>query len=294
MKLVCYPSCKKCKNILIKSIDSIEKNNEDIIFIIFNNKINHFYGFMTEKTDEYEYSKEDLIEIHKHCKNLLIINIDKWMDIFDEVKPLKNQTNTYARLLYSRVFQKLINVYESHEDGSLKEINQIENNTKNNIIKDVIEVLQEKQKFIYCDEDVYCNGNIDKFWNLEFDENILGFIEDETYKLYKQNIIQSLYYNEKYFICTGLLLFKYCFDITKSIKLINILIIEKIFNNIYLHDQFIVNSLNPHKILLNTENINFKNSYYLFRYICKKQLFIYNICHYYKVYTIEELENLIK
>ena len=273
--LICYPSCKKCKNILIKSIDSIEKNNEDIIFIIFNNKINHFYEYMTEKTDEYEYSKEDLIEIHKHCKNLLIINIDKWMDIFDEVKPLKNQTNTYARLLYSRVFQKLINVYESHEDGShedgtLKEINRIENNTKNNIIKDVIEVLQEKQKFIYSDEDVYCNGNIDKFWNLEFDENILGFIDRNIYGNDKYYFLREQYMN------AGLLQFKLLFNILDGIKLINILIIEKIFNNIYFHDQIVLNFYS--KYLIDCYTRKTVDVWIVSTSITYNQLKLFNIC----------------
>ena len=70
MKIICYPSCKKCKNLLISSIDSIEKNNDDIIFCIFNNKINHFYKDRTEKTNEYEYNKDDIKDIKKHCKRL--------------------------------------------------------------------------------------------------------------------------------------------------------------------------------------------------------------------------------
>lgn len=198
--LVCYPSCKKCKNLLISSIDSIIKYNPNITITIFNNN---------------EYSKEDLKDIHKHCSKLLVINISLWMDIFNDCQKLQGQINCYIRLLMSRVFQKFD-----------KRISQ----------------------FIYCDEDCYCIGSLEKFWKLPFKTNIVG-ITDVTHGIITKNtdwFVKIRYFENllvefpRPYINSGLLKFKTTFDITSMIIPINCLIIFTIMNIPLLHDQTLI------------------------------------------------------
>lgn len=208
--IICYPSCKKCKHLLIQSIESIQKYNKSIEFYIFNNN---------------EYSKTDLIEIRKYCSNLTVVDISVWMDIFDECLPLHNQTNCYIRLLMSRFFQL-------HRP--------------------------EVTRFMYCDEDVLCCGDISKFYNMNFSSNVLGIIDISFDK--------SLNY-----INSGLLIIKTTLQLTDYLQALNMLKVLDITHHndlpyIAYHDQYALNTV-EHDCIIMTDvphtDCPMKNMYYL-------------------------------
>ena len=216
------------------------------------------------------------------------------MDIFDEVLPLKTQTNAYIRLLMSRVFQKLMKAYKSENLES-----NVKDNSNENILLNLIKILKDKQKFIYCDEDVYCNGNIDKFWNLEFDENVLGFIDRGIC------CFDSIIFIHNNYINTGIQQYKILFNILDYIKQINIAIISNNINIYLCHDQFIINHKKHHTIKIDIElykkHTKNKPNYKLNTLKCiKYQLENYNIYHTYeykndiiKIYNNMKINNLI-
>ena len=201
--LICYPSCKKCKNLLISSIDSIRKYNPSAIFAIFNNN---------------EYSKEDLKDIKKHCQKLLVFDISLWMDIFKDCEMLHSQRNCYIRLLMPRVFQKFD-----------KRIPQI----------------------IYCDEDCYCIGSIEKFWKYPFESDVVGFKDISDVKTKHKNLWQRNGHTKEHFLVTlkkpymnsGLLKFKTSFDIRTLIMPINRYNMLHTIGFKALHDQTLLNMI---------------------------------------------------
>lgn len=244
--IVCYPSCRKCKQLLLNSIDSIEKNNKDVTYFIFNNKISYFKKNKTIKTDEYEYSIDDLKEIKQHCKRLVVVNIDKWMDIFDNYLPLHEQTNTYMRLLIPRFFQK----YDTR------------------IVK-----------FIYSDEDVLSIGKINKFWNIPFNTDILGISDVSSNHICHVTIHsnESKYYKipKTNYINAGLLLFKNKFNIMKSLNYLNSLSLDNLMDISICHDQTIINTY-PKTII--------KYPILDYSYLVYNVLKLFNIAHiYYKI-----------
>ena len=208
--IVCYPSCKKCKHLLIQSIESVQQHNQDVEFYIFNNN---------------EYSKEDLIEIRKYCSNLTVVDISAWMDVFDECLPLHGQMNTYTRLLMPRYFQL-------HRP--------------------------DVTRFMYCDEDVLCCGDISKFYNMDFDSNVLGVIGITCDK--------SLNY-----INAGLLIIKTRLQLPDYLPALNMLkVLDVTHHNdapyIAYHDQYALNTV-EHDCIIMTDvprtNCPMKNMYYL-------------------------------
>jgi len=257
--IVCYSSCRCCKDLLISSLKSIEKNNQNVTFFIFNNKIKHFSevsfsdkSFSEEQsektentqcqlTDEYEYSKEDLKEIKSHCKRLVVVNIDPWMDIFNECHPLKTQTNTYTRLLMSRFFQKF------SKKSKILPFNHPDAESFSRLTSNPFGHLETfPDRFIYCDEDTICNGNIEKFWKHDFSSDILGFVEQNrrfcSEARRRSNIPR--FYKDDLYICAGLLIFKTSFDLLKAIQPINIIIISKIIGDVPIcRDQSIINMM---------------------------------------------------
>lgn len=208
--IICYPSCKKCKHLLIQSIESIQQHNKDAEFYIFNNN---------------EYNKEDLVEIKQHCNNLTVVDISAWMDIFDECLPLHGQTNCYIRLLMPRFFQL-------HRP--------------------------EVSRFMYCDEDCLCCGDISKFYNMDFDSNVLGIIGMACDK--------GLNY-----INDGLLIIKTALQLTDYLPALNMLKVINITHHnglpsIAYHDQYALNTVEHDCIIMNDiprTDCPMKNMYYL-------------------------------
>ena len=267
--IVCYQSCKCCLELIKLSIESIEKNNENVIFFIFNNKITYFHENQSiERKKEYEYSKEDIKEIKKLCKRLIIVNNNKWMDIFDECPTKKEQTNTFSRLLFSRFFQKLnnneqlkikINEYLSKEDKM--------NSSKEDKIKNIT-------KYIYCDEDVICDGPIDTFWNLSFDHN---FFKGFRNSFAKRNVTPL--FRMKPLINDGLQLVNSDFRINdpEYIKLINVQIICKVIGKVVCRTQALTNWYGIDDIVLTTKDFDsLHESARIRQLLCLKY---YHICH---------------
>lgn len=340
--IVCYQSCKCCLELIKLSIESIEQNNENVIFFIFNNKITHFFedeskevledGTVkikkiprTERKDEYEYSKDDIKEIRKLCKRLIIVNNDKWMDIFDECPTKKAQTNTFSRLLFSRFFQKLnkneklktkINEYLLNEFSNNIQ-NEIKSNSLDNLSKDIqnekpvnkpskndekenksksfenlskesqnekhvnkpskrdeMNLLKNVNKYIYCDEDVICDGPIDNFWNLTFDHNFFKGFRNSFANRNKVPLFRM-----KPLINDGLQLVNSSFRINdpEYIKLLNVQIICKIIERVVCRTQAITNWYGIDDIVLTTKEFeSLHESARIRQLLCLKY---YHICH---------------
>lgn len=308
MKIVCYQSCKCCLELIKLSIESIEQNNKNIIFFIFNNKITHFYedsfedSFKesfedepkiqrTERKDEYEYSKEDIKEIKKLCKRLIIVNNDKWMDIFDECPTKKAQTNTFSRLLFSRFFQKLNNneqlktkINEYLLNDSLKNETSEDVQNENSLKNDELNLLNKNDekclridkidKYIYCDEDVICDGPVDNFWNLTFDHNFFKGFRNSFANRNKVPLFRM-----KPLINDGLQLVNSSFRINdpEYIKLLNVQIICKIIKKVVCRTQALTNWYGIDDIVLTTKEFDsLHESARIRQLLCLKY---YHICH---------------
>lgn len=220
--------------------------------------------------DKYEINKEQLKELRKYSSNLFSIDIINYLDIFYECRSFHNQYNTYKRILVSRICQKL-------------------NKTmyKNNKIK----------RCMILDEDSYCNGNIDKLYNIQFENNkyFYGFIENTI-----NHIIQN-FYRIQHINC-GLLILDIKFNLNSDIfiKYLNIAIILNTIEFKYVVDQFIINSmLNYQYIPLKINKDILKK---IDKYINKKyiwgiygifELEQYNICHYAKTYDVKNQMKLL-
>lgn len=252
--LVCYPSCKKCKNLLISSIDSIIKHNPNTTIAIFNNN---------------EYSKEDLREIRKHCQKLLVFDISLWMDIFTDCQTLHSQHNCYIRFLMPRVFQRFD-----------KRIFQ----------------------FIYCDEDCYCIGSIEKFWRYPFESDIVGII-DRAYGISIKDVewFTKIHHFEeilsgtpKPYINAGLLKFKTSFDITSMIIPIYRLIICNVMNIFLFCDQTLIHMIDHDTINIELSKANDINISTII--VIEQSFKMFNIAHTYEYKNnIEKiLSNIIK
>ena len=237
--LICYPSCKKCKNLLISSIDSIQRHNTSVIFAIFNNN---------------EFSKSDLKDIKKHCQKLLVFDISLWMDIFKDCETLHEQHNCYIRLLMPRVFQKFD-----------KRILQI----------------------IYCDEDCFCVGSIEKFWKYPFESDVVGFKDISDVQSKNKNLWQHYGHTKEHFLVTlkkpymnsGLLKFKTSFDIRSLIMPINRYNLLHMLGFNALHDQTLLNMIDYDIIPINiASTLDFTR--YFNRFILS-MFKAYNIAHTY-------------
>lgn len=258
---ICYPSCKKCKDILMTSIKSFLKNNKNINIFIFNN-------------NEYDY--QDIKDIHELFNNytdskLFIVDISPWMDIFKECKPLKGQTNCYIRLLMPLVFKKMF---------------------------------PNVKKILYCDEDVYCVGPIDRLMNFNLGKDIFGkkyllagFLDRVVYSY---DAVFNYFdpfcvYDNKGYICSGLMLMSTDFtvDDERVIKAINVNIVLNYLDRKIqlLHDQFVINIFDMHKVIpikINVEDVSDRHWKHTWKIICKQILNEYNIVHNYEYKNNEQ------
>ena len=203
--IVCYQSCRSCKDMLIKSINSIKKYNKNVKFFIFNNKRSYWENDKKIDTEEMEYRKEDINEIAEKCgirKSLIVVDISSLMFIFDDSPKLKNQTNTYMRLLMPFFLKR----FGSNID-----------------------------RFLYCDEDVLCSGDLTKLYNIDFINDFAGFRNTSI----NEKFIK--FHPNRNHINNGILMMKTTFNIFDNIELINATNIASILNMRPLHDQFIVN-----------------------------------------------------
>ena len=190
---------------LIKSINSIKKYNKNIKFFIFNNKRTYWENDKKTDTGEMEYRKEDINEIAEKCdirKSLTVVDISYLMFIFDNSPKLKNQTNTYTRLLMPFFLKRF---------GS-------------NI-----------ERFLYCDEDVLCSGDLTKLYNIDFINDFAGFRNTSI----NEKFIK--FHPRRNHINNGILMMKTSFNIFDNVKFINVINIASILKMYPLHDQFIVN-----------------------------------------------------
>ena len=213
--LICYPSCKKCKNLLISSIDSIIKHNPNTTIAIFNNN---------------EYSKEDLRDIRKHCQKLLVFDISLWMDIFKDCETLHGNHNTYTRLLMPRVFQKfdkrISQIIYCDEDcccvGSLEKFWRL------SFKSDIIGIINMMD-------------NVNVIWNNN------TFIKGRRF----ENILAG---SSRTYINAGLLKFKTSFDIASMIIPINSLIICTVIDLYLYHDQSLIHMVEHDSIIIESLN----------------------------------------
>ena len=182
-------------------------------------------NFVIFNNNELTRKDFEIIEKALQGKNkLLVVDISPWMNIFKDCLPLKSQLNNYIRLLMPLFFQKY---------------------------------LPNVDRFMYCDEDCYCVGKIDKLYNIDFDKDIAGFIDIVSSRNENNvsvlDLIDFKYIPERNYINTGLLMFKTSFDIKKIIKELNMSIT---YNGVLVpsdiktltHDQFVLN-LYPHSII---------------------------------------------
>ena len=200
-----------------------------------------------------------LANIHGNNK-LYIINVSPWMDIFKDCKPLKGQLNNYIRLLMPLVFRCYF---------------------------------PNVNKFMYCDEDCYCVGSIDKLYNIKLKHDYGGFVDlipirNEKFKLaYDQ--LDYKFVNKNDYINSGLLMFKTSFDIKRLVKYLNMSIIFKLLigpdSTKLCHDQFVLN-LYPHDKLPLKINKAYKQRYANDIYgseLIKQCFEDYNVAHTYSL-----------
>lgn len=191
---------------------------------------------------------------------LYIINISPWMDIFKDCKPLKGQLNNYIRLLMPLVFQRYFPYVN---------------------------------RFMYCDEDCYCVGCINKLYYIDFKYDVAGFVDlipirNDKFDLEYDQLDYKFIDKNKY-INSGLLMFKTSFDIKKLVKYLNMSIIFKLLigadSTKLCHDQFILN-LYPHTKLPLNINDEYKQFYKNDVYgseIIKQCFDNYNVAHTYSI-----------
>ena len=133
------------------------------------------------------------------------------MDVFDSCVKLKGQTNNYLRMLMPRFFK----LYRP-----------------------------EIEQFIYCDEDCFCKGRIDNFWNLRFESDVIGFLDQSRCKRSFENHRDSFLLRRlEGYICSGLMKMKTSFNILKYSKVMNVSACIAVFEKYVSCDQLLFNML---------------------------------------------------
>ena len=233
----------------------------DILLVGINsfNNFNKNINFVVFNNNE--LNQDDITQI-KHqidySNKLYIVDISPWMDIFKDCKPLHGQHNNYIRLLMPLVFQK-----------HFPNVN----------------------RFMYCDEDCYCIGDINTIYNIDFNEQFAGVIDiipiinEKNHFSYKQ--IDYQFVDKWQYINSGLMLFKTSFDIRKLIPMLNMIIIFNLLlgpdSDRICHDQFVLN-LYPHSMVPLTISDDFKKEYAddtLAKELIKQCFVDYNVAHTY-------------
>ena len=131
------------------------------------------------------------------------------MDVFDSCVKLKGQTNNYLRMLMPRFFK----LYRP-----------------------------EIEQFIYCDEDCFCKGRIDDFWNLKFESDVIGFLDQSRCKRSFENHRDSFLLRRlEGYICSGLMKMKTSFNILKYSKVMNVSACIAVFEKYVSCDQLLFN-----------------------------------------------------
>ena len=152
-------------------------------------------------------SAKDLLKIHK----IIFVDFTNWMDVFDSCVKLKGQTNNYLRMLMPRFFK----LYRP-----------------------------EIEQFIYCDEDCFCKGRIDDFWNLKFESDVIGFLDQSRCKRSFENHRDSFLLRRlEGYICSGLMKMKTSFNILKYSKVMNVSACIAVFEKYVSCDQLLFNML---------------------------------------------------
>lgn len=152
-------------------------------------------------------SAKDLLKIHK----IIFVDFTNWMDVFDNCVKLKGQTNNYLRMLMPRFFK----LYRP-----------------------------EIEQFIYCDEDCFCKGRIDNFWNLKFESDVIGFLDQSRCKRSFENHRDSFLLRRlEGYICSGLMKMKTSFNILKYSKVMNVSACLAVFEKYVSCDQLLFNML---------------------------------------------------
>lgn len=152
-------------------------------------------------------SAKDLLKIHK----IIFVDFTNWMDVFDSCVKLKGQTNNYLRMLMPRFFK----LYRP-----------------------------EIEQFIYCDEDCFCKGKIDDFWNLRFESDVIGFLDQSRCKRSFENHRDSFLLRRlEGYICSGLMKMKTSFNILKYSKVMNVSACIAVFEKYVSCDQLLFNML---------------------------------------------------
>ena len=150
---------------------------------------------------------KSLLKIHK----IIFVDFTNWMDVFDSCVKLKGQTNNYLRMLMPRFFK----LYRP-----------------------------EIEQFIYCDEDCFCKGRIDNFWNLKFESDVIGFLDQSRCKRSFENHRDSFLLRRlEGYICSGLMKMKTSFNILKYSKVMNVSACIAVFEKYVSCDQLLFNML---------------------------------------------------
>ena len=224
-------------------------------------KHNTNLNILVFNNNELDNNDVNKIKANIHGNNkLYIIDISPWMDIFKDCKPLKGQLNNYIRLLMPLVFR-------CYFPGV--------------------------NRFMYCDEDCYCIGRIDKLYNVKLKHEYGGFVDlipirNDKFKLNYDQLDYN-FVNKNDYINSGLLLFKTSFDLKRLVKYLNMSIIFKLLigseSTKLCHDQFVLN-LYPHdKIPLKINN-EYKHRYSNDVYgseLIKQCFDSYNVAHTYSL-----------
>ena len=212
-----------------------------------------------------ELSKAEIEELHRRAMkaacgtfSMYAVDVSPWMDIFKDMMPLKKQWNNYIRLVMPLFFQ---------------------------------EYFPSVRRFMYCDEDCLCVGDVRKLYNIHFREQFAGFIDLvplRNLKSYRpDDMIDYLFVDEMNYINSGLLIFKTTFDLTKIIKGMNMSVIFGLLlgmdSHRICHDQFVLN-LYPHHIIPLKINKMYSNRYKYDRKgsdLIKQCLQTWNVAHTY-------------
>ena len=152
-----------------------------------------------------QVSKETLEEISQIANNITFIDFTNWVDIFHKASKLYGNYTTYLRLLMPRFLQ----IYRPEVD-----------------------------RFIYCDEDYYCTGDINKFYNLDFEgKEFIGILEP-TFNEYVM-----LQKNSYIFANAGLLLINTKFDLSgdKSLFILDHMSFRNVLHIRDCNDQTFIN-----------------------------------------------------
>ena len=183
-------------------------NTKDILKICIysitnNNKDKEIEFYIAYLKDQ--VSKETLEEISQIANNITFIDFTNWIDIFHKTSTYYGEHTTYLRLLMPRFLQ----IYRPEVD-----------------------------RFIYCDEDCYCTGDINKFYNLDFEGKEFIGISELTFDHY-----HMLHKNSYVFANAGLLLINTKFDLSsdKSLFILDHMIFRNALHIGDLCDQTFIN-----------------------------------------------------